>query len=89
MEKNVIKSNLQEITSLEGIQKYVFGCKKNGTPRAFFDVWKECKGFKKKGKKKKKHKSSSESSYNIYLDTKGGKSKKKKKHKKHKKHWHV
>ena len=83
-DKNVFVDNLMVLTSPEGIQKYVMGTKKNGTPRAVYDIVKDV--FDIDTKKKKKHKKNAKkrslSAYDFYIS-------KKKKHKKHKKHWHI
>ena len=84
-DKNVFVDNLMVLTSPEGIQKYVMGTKKNGTPRAVYDIVKDVFDIDTK-KKKKKHKKNAKkrslSAYDFYIS-------KKKKHKKHKKHWHI
>lgn len=85
-DKNVFVDNLMVLTSPEGIQKYVMGTKKNGTPRAVYDIVKDVFDIDTKKKKKKKHKKNAKkrslSAYDFYIS-------KKKKHKKHKKHWHI
>lgn len=82
-DKNVFVDNLMVLTSPEGIQKYIMGTKKNGAPRAVYDIVKDVFDIdtKKKKKKAKKHKKHSLSAYDFYVS--------KKKHKKHKKHWHI
>ena len=80
---NVFLNNLAELTTPEGIQKYFFGTKKNGTPRAVYDIFKDYIKPKKKHKKHKNKKNES-NSYAFYLNTKKGKKKKK-----DKKHWHI
>lgn len=88
-EKNsVFIQNMSALATPEGIQKYILGCKKNGQPRAVYDVVKDyTKPKKKKKGKKGKGKGSSKkpSSYSLYVTAK----KKKKKHKKGGKHWHI
>lgn len=87
-EKNsVFFKNLTVILSPENFQKYVLGTKKNGNPRALYDVVKDYTVPKKKGKKKKKKNrdNSISGTYSFYLDT----HKKKKGKKKKKKHWHI
>jgi len=89
-EKNnsVLVDNLTTLVSPEGLQKYVLGTKKNGTPRAIYDVVKDyTKPKKKKKDKKKKKKDEVPTSYSFYLSTKDKKKKKKKKNKN--KHWHI
>lgn len=87
--KSIFIENMAILTSPEGVQRYLLGTKKNGTPRAVYDVVKDYTKPKKKKKDKKKESSSSPSStYAFYLDSK--KSSKKKKKKKGKgKHWHI
>lgn len=83
---SVFKQNLEVLSTLDGMQKYILGKKKNGQDRAWFDVAKEiakmCDKKKKKHKKHKKH--NDKSSYAFYIDTK-----KHGKKKKHKKHWNI
>lgn len=87
--KNVLVENLSVLATPEGFQKYMLGTKKNGSPRAVYDVVKDYaqpKKKKKKDKKKDKDKSTN-NTYSFYLDSK--KDKKKKKKKKKSKHWHI
>ena len=93
---NVFIENMKVLASPEGMQKYIFGSKKNGTPRAVYDIVKDytkpSKKKKKKDKKKHKHSSSSGTSFEFYLQNSSGKKKKKnKKNKKKKsdKYWHI
>ena len=91
---SIFAENMAELMSPEGVQKYLLGTKKNGTPRAVYDVVRECVLKDKKSKKKgKKHKKKDlPTSYSFYLDTKDSKKKKKKKKKKNKdkdKYWHI
>lgn len=65
----------------DNIQKYLLGTKKNGTPRAVYDIVKDY--TKPKKKKKKSKKSTKIDNYKLYL-TKSPKKKKKKKD-----HWHI
>lgn len=82
---SVLVQNFAVLATPEGIQKYIFGTKKNGQPRAAWDIVKDCTQPKKKKKKKKKDNDNRPTSvYDVYLT---GKKKKKKKHKK--KYWHV
>lgn len=85
--KNVLIENMSVIATPDGFQKYILGTKKNGDPRAVYDVIKDIRKKdkkKKKGKKHKKHgKNGKPTQYSVYLSTK-----KKKKHKKGK-HWHI
>lgn len=89
--KNIPDKTLSVLATPEGFQKYILGTKKNGSPRAVYDVItdyippKKAKKHKKKDKKKsKKNKGSGNSMYDFYKD-----SKKKKKKKKSKKYWHI
>ena len=69
----------------EGFQKYILGTKKNGNPRAVYDVVRDYIPPRKKSKRKKKSKKSDNGSlYDLY---RGKKSKKKKKNKI--KYWHI
>lgn len=83
------KTNLQVLLSPDGLQQYVLGYKKDGHPRAVYDIVRDCMRVDKKKKKGKKHKASGCNSYAFYLDTKGKKKKKKKKKNKNRKHWHI
>ena len=84
---SVFADNLAVLMSPEGVQKYILGTKKNGTPRAIYDVVKDYTKPKKKKKKGKKSKGDNiPTSYSFYLSTK---SSKKKKDKKKDKHWHI
>lgn len=89
--KNVLVENLSVLATPEGFQKYMLGTKKNGSPRAVYDVVKDYSQPKKKKKKKKDKKKdkykSTNNTYSFYLDSK--KDKKKKKKKKKSKHWHI
>ena len=89
---NVFLNNIAELATPEGVQKYLLGTKKNGTPRAVYDVVRDYTHPKKK-KKKHKNKKSKElpTSYAFYLSTKDSKKKKKKDKKKKKKdkYWHI
>lgn len=84
---NIIIENLAVLATAEGFQKYILGTKKNGSPRAVYDVVRDYSMPKKKKKDKKKKKSDASSTYSFYLNTK--KDKKKKKNKKKNKHWHI
>lgn len=88
---NVLLENLSVLMTPDGVQKYILGTKKNGSPRAVYDVVKDYTEpkKKKKGKKKgkKKNKVNVPTSYSFYLSTKS--SKKKKKDKKKDKYWHI
>lgn len=88
-EKNTptVVENLQVLATPEGFQKYLLGTKKNGQPRAVYDVVRDyTKPKKKKKKKKNKKKDNLETTYDIYLKSSG---KKKKKKKKKDKYWHI
>lgn len=78
--KTQILENLSVLTNMDNIQKYLLGTKKNGSPRAVYDIVKD---YRKPKKQKKK--GGGNSSYSLYLNAKSGK----KKHKKKKKHWHI
>lgn len=80
--KTIVASNLIALSDLDNFQKYILGTKKNGQPRALYDVVKDQTAPKKK-KKGKKH-SDGPNSYELLLTAK-----KKKKKKKNKKHWHI
>lgn len=80
---NAFLENLAELTTPEGIQKYFLGTKKNGAPRAAYDIFKDYIKPKKKKHKKNKKKKNESNSYSFYLNTKKGKKKK------DKKHWHI
>lgn len=83
--KNMLVENLTVLATPEGMQKYLFGTKNNGQPRAVYDIVKD---FTKTGKKKKnKKKNKNNGSYSFYIDTK--KPKKKKKNKKKVEYWHI
>jgi len=86
---SVLVQNLAQLVTLDGMQKYLLGTKKNGTPRAVYDVVKDYTQPKKKKKDKKKGKKhkDSNSTYSFYIESKKGK--KKKKNKKKGKHWHI
>lgn len=79
---SVFIDNMAVLTSPEGIQKYIFGSKKNGQPRAVYDIVKDFSKPKKKKKKKKgkKGKGKNGSAYAMYVTCKK---------KKGKKHWHI
>lgn len=85
----ILCDNLAALASPDGIQRYILGTKKNGQPRAVYDVIKDClepkKKSKKKDKKKKKNKkkAKNKSTYSVYVDSK--KSKKATKSK----YWHI
>lgn len=83
--KDTFVENIAKLATPEGVQQYLLGTKKNGTPRAVYDVVKD---YTKPKKKKKKHKGNKsgggDSTYAFYLNTK-----KKKKKKNKDKHWHI
>ncbi len=82
--KNVLLNNLAALSNPDNIQKYIFGTKKDGYPRAVYDIVKDYTKPKKKKKKKDKY---GDSTYSLYLMAKGKKGKKKKKKKN--KYWHI
>lgn len=83
--KDTFVENIAKLATPEGVQQYLLGTKKNGTPRAVYDVVKD---YTKPKKRKKKHKGKKsgggDSTYAFYLNTK-----KKKKKKNKDKHWHI
>lgn len=88
-QRNPLVDNLAVITKPENIQKYILGTKKNGQPRAVYDIIKDYTDPKHKKKKKKKKHDDKPTAYSLYLETKSGKKKKKKHRKKRNKYWHV
>lgn len=80
-----ILQNLADLSTPDNIQKYFFGTKKNGDPRAVYDIVKDF--TKPKKKKKKKNKGSPTTTYDFYVSAK--KHKKKHKKKKNKNFWHI
>lgn len=83
--KDIIHDSMIELLTLEGLQKYLLGTKKNGDPRAVYDVVKDYRSPKKR-KKHKKHKGKhGDSIVNVYAQY----GHHKKKHKKKPKHWHI
>ena len=83
--KQGVVSKIAEIVTTvltaENVRTYVLGTKKNGKPRAIYDIIKTETDKKKKKKKKKKQ----DSTYSLFLSSK---KKKKKKNKKNKdKYW--
>lgn len=90
--KNVFVENMQVLLSPDGMQKYLFGSKKDGSPRAVYDIVKDFTKPKKKHKKKKGKKiTKGSNSFEFYLNSKGDKKKHKKKKgdKKKNKYWHI
>lgn len=81
-----ILENLAVLSTPENIQKYFFGTKKNGDPRAVYDIVRDYTKPKKK-KKKKKSKVAQPSTYDFYVSAR--KRKKKHKKKKNKDFWHI
>jgi len=70
-----LAENFVNVLTPDNIQKYIFGVKKNGHPRAIYDIVRDYTSKRvKKGKKKKDN-------YSFYLRAKKNKKKKKK-------HWH-
>lgn len=82
-----ILDNLAVLSTPENIQKYFFGTKKNGDPRAVYDIVRDYTKPKKKKKKKKKSKVAQPSTYDFYVSAR--KRKKKHKKKKNKDFWHI
>lgn len=88
--KNIFVDNIKTLSEPDNFQKYVLGTKKNGQPRAIYDIVKDVTNIKKKKKgkkhKKKKHRKNSvpEAQISLYMS-----SKRRKKKKKHKKHWNI
>jgi len=81
-DENTSKKKLMDDFNIDSFQKYVLGYKKNGMPRAVYDVFKDYQKIKKK--KKKKDRSSKDDEYIMYFPSLLN-TKKKKKHKKKKK----
>ena len=83
---SILKENLQMLAQPDNFQKYFLGTKKNGAPRALYDIVKDYtkpgKGSGKGGKKKHKNKGK-DTTYAFYLNLKKHKKKKKKAH------WHI
>ncbi len=69
-----IKEHIVSLITVENLQKYVFGTKKSGHPRAIYDIIKK---WDREKVKKKKDKNTS----NLYLSIRRKKKKKKKKDK--------
>ena len=91
---SIFIDNIATLISPEGMQKYILGMKKDGTPRAVYDVLKDCTNGKKKKKKKKGKKNKNKKvelpAYDFYIRANSSGSKKKKKKNKDKdKHWHI
>lgn len=83
-EKNVLLNNLATLSNLDNIQKYILGTKRNGQPRAVYDIIKDY------SHPKRKHHKNEPNTYSIYLQAKAEKKKKHRKHKGHnKKYWHI
>lgn len=75
-----ILENFKQLAKLEGIQRYILGTKKNGQPRALYDIITDFVPTKnKKKKKKKKDKDKEVNQFNFYKSYKRKKKKKKKK----------
>lgn len=81
-----ILENLAVLSTPENIQKYFFGTKKNGDPRAVYDIVRDYTKPKKKKKNKKKS-NAQPSTYDFYVSAR--KRKKKHKKKKNKDFWHI
>lgn len=77
MGETKIANQVANLITSENIQKYVFGHKKNGEPRALYDIVKDVMNFKKKKKKKK----TKLDSFSLELVGKKKKKKRKKKDK--------
>ena len=83
-----LANSFGDLATPDGMQKYILGTKKNGQPRALYDIVKDFTKDSKGGKKKKKE--SADNMYAFYLSTKEAKKKKKKKKKnKDKDYWHI
>lgn len=80
-----IAGAIKEVFTEDNIKNYILGTKKNGSPRAIYDVIKESREPACEKKRKKKHKGGS--SYDLYLGVK--KKGKKKGKKKHNKQWYI
>jgi hypothetical protein len=91
---NALAEAMASLVTGENLQRYILGTKKNGTPRAIYDIVKDNKDEKKKKKKKKKNKKKKKHMediaslrYDLYVKSKKKKKKDKKKKKKDKV-WH-
>lgn len=81
-----IATIIANVFTEDNIKNYILGTKKNGSPRAVYDIIKdttECSGTKKKKKKK------NGSSYDVYLGVKKKKKKKKGKKGHGKTQWYI
>ena len=72
-EENELVTVVKKAATLDNFQKYVMGYKKNGQPRAIWDVVK--KYGKKKSKRKKGDEKSTANSFSFYLGSKKKKGK--------------
>ena len=81
--KNTLVEVLEKVVTPENIQKYIFGTKKSGQPRALYDILKD---YTVDTKRKKKNKDDEDGDpFSVILSVKNkGKRKKKKS-----KHWYV
>lgn len=86
------KVTLGDVVTPKNIQEYILGTKKNGQPRAVYDIVKDFMIDKPKKKKKHKKKKGNGASIGVFPDNMSvyneyRKHKKKGKHKK--KYWHI
>jgi hypothetical protein len=77
-EKRKLLNEICKLITGDNIQRYMFGSKKNGQPRAVYDIVKDC--LKKKGKKKRK-KNKSRGAVDLFISESFKKKKGKKKRK--------
>jgi hypothetical protein len=82
-DKKLIRE-LCKLVSGTNIQRYMLGTKKNGQPRAVYDIVKDCINKKKKKKRKKDR---SRSAVDLFISETFKKKKSKKKKKKNKPTW--
>jgi len=82
--KEALAAAIAAAVSPDNIQKYILGTKKNGQPRAVYDIVRDFTTKKDSKKKKKKKKKDGKSNYDLYV---GLRKKSKKKNKK--KYWNI
>ena len=76
MDKNLLDTTIARFITPENIRTYILGTKKNGEPRALYDIMRDVFSNKSKRKKKKK-----KDDFSILIKKKGKKKKGKKKDK--------
>lgn len=77
--KDKILESIADILTPDNVQKYILGTKRNNSPRAIYDVVKDCIKLKKKKVKGKPNKN--KNAYSLYI--------KRKNKKKKSKYWHI